>query len=902
MRIFDLFHETGAGASTLARRILWDLREQYVCLILRENYCFAEETASYLIKLYNKFNCPILLLVDEDLPQYHTGQLISEVTAETVPFIVFRVTRVAVILPCMSSTTSSYLTLHLSENESKLAKRKYERYLTGNVKQRAKDFYKAQTFRMVEKAVVAPVDHWQHCQIDRHNKNCHSERGIIKEQLEGKMIKIVWSDDKVEECPIDVVDVVDYKDSMQSFVYYGIFYLLDDYRDRINKHIRLKLDRVSQDVDSREKFEFLAFASLLFAHKACYSLPEICFATRKTVKFDIRDNIPEEAYEFVLVNLRGHFRIVHPIVAEQILHVFCKNCALSRLVINFLEKFIPDAGSANGKLKQAISILLWRRAYRHVSNDGESKKRKKEDFSHLISNLPNDDAEKVLLKGTHVFDDCHSFGHLARFNARELKQFDKAKKFMDKAYKRATNSASKKVICTMYGDIYRYELFHLFSNLEGNVSNDIWVNGDALHEKAVEMYRKYSYPLTGQNLQLPLYGELKLRVEYLKHIRKLKFPGRSNDDTFTQYLLTNKAVLNSDVTCLDLLLSLETSGLHDDNTSNIDIDAVELLELQQALFLLMAEQTRDVCIAATEKLLKKSGSDVNLPAVRRKFVVLHLIDKEVQELTEPKRIEILELLEKNLHEEGCRIYTLKDWLKFARTLPLPYSDVHKALSVLQKCNKLGALVQFYLYVFNFLATLDCEPSNRKQFADYKEAYLNAQSSCQQQYSKDREKYIIKEWLVNGTGMKSLTMKEPEFDCLKVYDGKIGNIEKRYKGAGNCESNITFKGIKIQPFNSNKLKLSNAIVGMKVKFSIGFTFSGIRAINLTVIADSQMKVIHSEQVSTTDIHITPNDHFPATSSFQSFAVNKDQNMRSKHHGKEHFLCIYGVDVIAIQIYC
>ena len=111
-RIFELFHETGAGASTLARRVLWDLRERYICLILRENYCYAEETASHLVKLYSKFNCPILLLIDEDLPQYHTDQLMSEVTAETVPFILLKVTRVVVSTSFMSSKTSSYLALN----------------------------------------------------------------------------------------------------------------------------------------------------------------------------------------------------------------------------------------------------------------------------------------------------------------------------------------------------------------------------------------------------------------------------------------------------------------------------------------------------------------------------------------------------------------------------------------------------------------------------------------------------------------------------------------------------------------------------------------------------------------------------------------------------------------------
>ena len=126
---------------------------------------------------------------------------------------------------------------------------------------------------------------------------------------------------------------------------------------------------------------------MLFAYDACYSLPQVCFG-EGIIRFDILDKVPEEAHEFISVNKEGSFRIVHTIVADQIMRFYIQNNVLSDFVIEFLRRFIPNGFSVNQKLRQAVSTLLWTR---RPTQDDEGSfldgRKKRQDFSPLICEL-----------------------------------------------------------------------------------------------------------------------------------------------------------------------------------------------------------------------------------------------------------------------------------------------------------------------------------------------------------------------------------------------------------------------------------------------------------------------------------------------------------------------------------
>ncbi|XP_065909107.1 uncharacterized protein [Dysidea avara] len=878
-RIFELYHETGAGASTLARRVLWDLRAKFICLILHENFSYSADAVNRLTKLYEKCNRTILLLVDEDLQQYNTELLTYQIQVNSVPLILFRVIRTlqgASKLP--RSKRSSFLFCHLDSTEVAKLKTKYEHYLPGKVVKGGRAFHGAKAFGLFGECVIAHDGHWKFC------RNApHSTEGVIQKRMDGDTVtvEIKWSDSIIEQCPVDTVKLKHQKDEMQTFMFYGIFYLVEEFQDRMNDHIQKKLGEVLKIEGGKQKLQFLAYISLLFAYNACYSLPQACFGG---IKFDILEHVPFEAHDFISKNKNGSFRVVHTIVAEQIMHFYHKayHRKLSDFVIDFLRTFIPNDESANQKLRQAVSTLLWTR--RSTQDDEGSfldGRKKRQDFSPLICELQTDDARRVLLEGTNIFYNCHSFGHLARFYAIEEKHFDEAKECMEKAVALAGEHAEG-TIYNMYGDIYRYELKYILS--VGNVSSEKWKYADELHALACEKYKLSSR--SHHMLSHPCYGELKVRLDYLKCIRRYKFPGSRYDAKFMKYLLTDPTVLNSDGKCIELLEWLEDFALNGDGGKEIGSDdIVSIRKHQQTLYDIMGEKKREECIKITEELLKLPHYDVNHPAARRKYINLHLIRKDVKDLPEEKRLKMLWYLECNLNEEGYKGDTMKYWLRFASTLLSPHSDVNEVLKKLKEWDKHVlpsdvAFVKFYLYVLNFLAALECPPQSI-QFDSLNSKFEKEEAACRRENSNEKTRHWTKKWLArNGNGIGCLQSGKVQFDCLKMFTGKIGNIERDSRK----QSSISFKGFSVF-FDLKDLKsANNARNGSKVQFGIAFTYRGIRAINISSVKTSMCKVHDLETIYYCE---TCEESICAFCTIKEHAEHKHYNakkMTSKHRNE------------------
>ncbi|XP_061540566.1 sterile alpha motif domain-containing protein 9-like [Phycodurus eques] len=63
-----LYHHPGCGATTLAMHVMWDLRSEFRCALLKDTKLPKEEIADqiiHLMKLESRRQCPVLLLVDD---------------------------------------------------------------------------------------------------------------------------------------------------------------------------------------------------------------------------------------------------------------------------------------------------------------------------------------------------------------------------------------------------------------------------------------------------------------------------------------------------------------------------------------------------------------------------------------------------------------------------------------------------------------------------------------------------------------------------------------------------------------------------------------------------------------------------------------------------------------------
>lgn len=88
----NLYHEPGAGGSTLARRIVWDLRDIYPCVLLHR--CEPKQTIERLQRLYTLSNNPLLVLTEgHSLTEQQSDELETLLKSRNIPAILFQVLR-----------------------------------------------------------------------------------------------------------------------------------------------------------------------------------------------------------------------------------------------------------------------------------------------------------------------------------------------------------------------------------------------------------------------------------------------------------------------------------------------------------------------------------------------------------------------------------------------------------------------------------------------------------------------------------------------------------------------------------------------------------------------------------------------------------------------------------------
>lgn len=129
--MLHLFHHPGCGGTTLAMHVMWSLRKEFRCAVLKDNTALKEEVAQQVAHLLkcgkneNSFQTPVLLLVEDSVETENTQELqrcvrkmVDEVSSSAL----------VVILSCLRSknpkdmykdsmTESLYLTAHLSKPE-----------------------------------------------------------------------------------------------------------------------------------------------------------------------------------------------------------------------------------------------------------------------------------------------------------------------------------------------------------------------------------------------------------------------------------------------------------------------------------------------------------------------------------------------------------------------------------------------------------------------------------------------------------------------------------------------------------------------------------------------------------------------------------------------------------------
>lgn len=88
----NLYHQPGAGGTSVARRILWSLREEVPCAIIKR--ASAAETTERVRELYKVTSRPVVLLVEgRDVTDTELDDLYTHLRAQQIPAVLLRVLR-----------------------------------------------------------------------------------------------------------------------------------------------------------------------------------------------------------------------------------------------------------------------------------------------------------------------------------------------------------------------------------------------------------------------------------------------------------------------------------------------------------------------------------------------------------------------------------------------------------------------------------------------------------------------------------------------------------------------------------------------------------------------------------------------------------------------------------------
>lgn len=112
----NIYHEPGAGGSTLARRVVWDLRNEYPCVVL--SGCNPRQTLERLQRIFSLSGNPVVVLTEgSELLAQQSDELANLLASRNIPSVMIQVIR-KFAKPHSLSGHSFYLSASLTEGES----------------------------------------------------------------------------------------------------------------------------------------------------------------------------------------------------------------------------------------------------------------------------------------------------------------------------------------------------------------------------------------------------------------------------------------------------------------------------------------------------------------------------------------------------------------------------------------------------------------------------------------------------------------------------------------------------------------------------------------------------------------------------------------------------------------
>ena len=883
------------------------MRKDFPCVILKPNYKYSEDkvknTSQTLQSLYEKLRSPILMLIDEE-PFFKTiPRLISCIQANGTPVVFLQVQR------CDPSEL---------EQEKKHFKDSYT--LPGALHKDDANKLKDKLFvafkntepsvgdrnvAKMESSIAKPAEGGQVTDLEQYGtitKSTYKRTGLISYYI----VTVLWNNGEKEVRYVGPYDPsIKYKlvylkaevttkvnRLYETFHFYGIMYLDEEFRQPMYEHIKKQLNVVlshnkAQGKAFKNKFSVLAYLSILFAFKVCESIhikafERLCYSitkSNKTETFKLEAFIPKASLEFMIITREGQFRITHPIVASEIIK-FCSTILSfpvhypPSFICSFLDFMLPEKDDQNEEAALAVNRLLF---YREYFDKGDYLVKKS--FSELILTLSEqnpDHALNILDHASELISDCHSYGHYARYVS--TKDHAKALVILKKAENLAYRRYEEGLILNMKGDIYRERL----DNQLGQARSSNWRNSTEVFDSHFNSCKAYREAYKANHSIIPLFNEITVRLKLLKAIK-----GSKGSKEFLKFLndISDMEISGSINTCLQIVKELKEILFGEEEETDFDSgDTAHLKLLESDLLEIMGSNKRERKQILFE-IMTKYANHVNLPSITRSWVQLCLLDANPT----PEELDnCFNALEENFKVLGHVDRDMRNWLLVTRNIPHIGGNIKMVEEKLCLWKNKGpsistsrrsiqipnnpVWVNFYLCICYFIQLIEAE---EESVGPLVRKCNDAIQALKQDSEDDKSQHRIREWLCNdGTGFRRLKSGH-------IVRGEMmqrnGSIIFPYQ-----QEAVQSKGHKRYPYVSWRGLRINFILkkystqyhsfkhGESVTFGVGFTFRGPQAI---LFMESASSVPNSPSKVT-----TKSDQQQPTQATQSYSQAARTGMR------------------------
>jgi len=869
---YVIYHSKGAGATTLARKILWNLRMEFPCVILKSNYKHSESkakcTSQALKSLYEDLQYPILMLIDEE-PSFRTIQHLTSCLQELgIPVVFLQVQRFysSTQQEVRDSKDSFVLPSTLHRDDADKLKEKFlvafgkDKISAGN-----------RRFAQLESSLAPPNEGDQVTDFDLVYS------GTIIEVINKQgyyLVTVSWqNNEEIETCCIgSFASKFDLqfkkvclkrevtKRLYETFHFYGIMYLDEDFRESMSEHVQKCLNGMIPDKEIlddllKEKFLILAYLSILFAFKVCESIhikafEHLCYAVTKSCKppdsFNIEAFIPEAALEFTITTLKGRFCIIHPIVAEEIIKFYCSISSNSvnpsaDFYCHFLNHMLPDSEYPNEEALSAVDRLL---KYREYIDDGRGYFTRKP-FSELILALDKQNPQHAMevlecASEKSQLQTCHMFGHFARYISRSIKDYEKALDVLKDARLFATKSSEKGLVLNIKGDIYREWLENYLEQKKTSEWEEIKDEAFNLHFYSCQAYQE-AYRTNHEDI--PLFNELTVRLSLLEAIKKRSKVIKQNQK-FLSFIhqLPNQEVAGSIDSCRQLIKDLNEIICTEQSFDSCR-DEAHLKSLESRLLDIIGasekEQKEILCF------LMRRPMYVNLLHIRRNYIHLCKLDS----CTSPTDLDFcLNLVEENFKLVGHVDRDMKNWILIIKNVPDIGGNLKNVEEKLLLWKNQGPCitedkqkiqvknnplwVNFYLTICYFIQLIEAD--RETEIPPIVELFKKVCEVIKEESKENKSRFQVKEWLhQSGTGFGQLRSGQYISAEMLPLTGSVGIPswqEARQRRGDKGFPYINWKSICI-PFEAKRYSNHQFKQGNQVTFGVAFTFRGPQAIVL-----------------------------------------------------------------------